>query len=338
MVSSMSMVDRSEFYEAIELFDVESWAVSRGAIYSGGSGYELVMECPVCGKQKLCVSIAKRSWHCWTCQGAGSRGGLIALIAMVDGLRRGDVVDYVVSEARRRPQGGTLRRFSSGSPGSTFRWAPPVDWPRGWRPITPELYGDLPYLARRGIAYDDVRQYGLVVCTVGRFRQRLIFPVFERGRLVCYQGRAMWDASEHDFTTGPYIKCINAKRELGAATTSDVLFNLDRARTHARVAIVEGPIDAIRTGADAVCSFGKALSQAQIQKLRRAGVVALDLMWDGPSETEPRGARREMERVSPMLADLFDLRVVYLPSGDPGSMERNEIDRLRSAACLVKKA
>jgi len=104
------------------------------------------------------------------------------------------------------------------------------------------------------------------------------------------------------------------------------------ARNFPRVAIVEGPVDCIHAGPSAVATFGKKISLFQMLKLRKAGVRAVDLMWDGPSATEPEGAWPEMVATAPKLAGLFDVRVVRLPRGDPGEYSRNELEALRRVA------
>ena len=106
--------------------------------------------------------------------------------------------------------------------------------------------------------------------------------------------------------------------------------NLDQARHYPRVAVVEGPTDLVRTGPDAVCTFGKQISSAQIARLRRAGVRCLDLMWDAD-------ARAEMAAVAPLLFHLFDLRLVWLPSGDPGDYPREQLNWFRHHAQPVNQ-
>lgn len=328
-MAAQASADAAEFYDAIERFDVEAWATSRGAEHTA-KAHELLLVCPDCQKLKLCINAAKKNYHCWFCHRDGRGGGLIDLIAMIDQTPRAQVVQYILAEAQKRPV-GALRPLTTAAPSTEVRWALPIDWPRGWSRIDARRYAELPYLARRGIGYADVLVYGLVWCSYGRLRGRLVFPVFERGRLVYWQARAMWEAA--DAAPGErFIKAINpSKAEVGTGK-DEVLFNLDQARQHPRVAVVEGPIDAVRAGPSSVCTFGHAISHIQIAKLRQAGVRAIDLMWDGPTENEPAGAMPQMIAAAPLLSELFDLRLVVLPRGDPGSMERHEIEQARAQA------
>jgi hypothetical protein len=108
-----------------------------------------------------------------------------------------------------------------------------------------------------------------------------------------------------------------------------VLLNAELAARHPRVAICEGPIDAVHAGPSAVSTFGKRLSAAQIARLVRLGVRAVDLMWDGPSTREPEGAWPEMIEAAPRLALFFDTRLVFVPANDPGTYPRERIDEFR---------
>lgn len=310
--------------EAIEQFDLESYLLKHGGTQL--QTLEWVLVCPGCGKEKLTVNVEAKAWHCWVCEGipgARGKGGLLDLMAKLDGVNRAKAAQDLLAEARFKPQGYVLDELVVQQ---GYRPPRPIPPPEYWEPAD----GRLPYLAKRGILPDDARAFGLAWCRAGRYANRLIFPVWEEGQLVYYQGRAMWE--EADRPQERYIKALNPPKEDGAAVSSEVLMNLDVARHYPRVAVVEGPIDAVKTGPSAVCTFGKKISGLQISKLVRAGVRALDLMWDGPGPKEPQGAWPEMHEVAPLLATLFDLRLVYLPFGDPGQRDRAELEWHRQRA------
>jgi ssDNA-binding Zn-finger/Zn-ribbon topoisomerase 1 len=317
---------------AIRAFDIVRYLVGKGADQTQNE--EWTIDCPTCGKKKLVVNTFRKAWHCWVCEGlpgAKGKGGLIDLIAILENIAKPKAVEKLIAETQYAPVEYNLGGLAyPGFSGLTqARELPP---PECWQPAD----GTLPYLAKRGILPDDARAFGLVWCSAGRYANRLIFPVWEEGRLVYYQGRAMWE--EKDRPGERYVKALNPSREEGAAVSSEVLMNLDQARHHPRVAIVEGPIDCIKAGASAVCTFGKKISGTQIAKLQRSGVRAIDLMWDGPSEREPQGAWPEMMAAVPMLGLLFDVRLVFLDRGDPGEKTREELNYWRAHARPVNGA
>ena len=320
---------------AIQNFDIAAYVMNHGA--EPGKYEEWVMDCPSCGKKKLCVNIERRTWHCWVCEQytvsvdgrkkpVYGAGGVLDLIQFLEGVQREQAIDMVMSGAMfsyvdigMLPKDEIVEDLMR-----AYRPAPAIPAPESWKPAT----GILPFCQKRGITEEDIRTFGLGWCDAGRCKGRLIFPVWEEGRFVYYQARAMWEAEPGE----NYIKALNPPSMVGAAVSSEVLMNLDTARSYPRVAVVEGPMDLVHAGPSAVCTFGKQIHAPQIARLRRAGVRCLDLMWDGPSPSEPRGAWDDMMAVAPLLSGLFDLRLVWLPQGDPGDYTRDQLDWFRHHA------
>ena len=335
-----------DLYRAIQSFDLTRWVIDHGGEETQTG--EWYLECPNCGKPKLVVNTFKRVFHCWICQQYETTyahgypktepvfgaGGLLSLIRFVDQCDWDEAQRIVLMGAAHQPQ--DITRIDTKSP-TLARTRPigpvAIPPPEGWKTID----GLLPYMFRRGISLADARDFGLFWCDSGRCRNRLVFPVWEQGKLVYWQARAMWEPRQGE----SFVKALNPPRFKvlddgttvgveGAAVSTDVLFNLDTARNYPRVAITEGPIDAIRTGCDAVCTFGKAISPTQIAKLLQANVKAIDLIWDAD-------ARQEMTMTGTRLASLFDVRLVFLPTGDPGDHTRDELQRFRSLGIPAKR-
>jgi hypothetical protein len=323
---------------AIQRFDLLTYVQDHGAELVKTN--EWLLLCPMCGKQKLTVHILKKSWHCWVCQSYqvgydGKRtalhgaGGLLDLIQLLDRCERKQAVELVLSAAFMRPDDLQLvpqvelvleqMGIKEKQP------AIPIPAPLSAKPIN----GNLPYLQKRGISAEDVELFGLYWCDDGRYANRLVFPVWEEGSHVYFQARAMWEPPSGDKS---FRKVLNPPRMPGVAVSNEVLLNLDTARLYPRVVLTEGPVDCVRAGPDAVCCFGKTISGVQIAKLARAGVRALDIMWDGPSQREPQGARLEMIEAARMLQVLFDVRLVFLPWGDPADYEREQLYQFRHQA------
>jgi len=292
---------------------------------------EWVARCPRCGKDKLAVNVHKKSWHCWFCikmtapdrwgfSGADEgAGGIVELIELLEGIDRSQALARLVSGVYWAQ--GELMSLPEGELRAALVYAASepavIPYPEFSQRI---VDGNLPYLVKRGITSEDVRAFGLFVCTAGRYANRLIFPVYENSRLVYYQGRAMREAGPGE---RGFRKSLNPSRSAGAAVSSEVLMNLDLARQYPRVAVVEGPIDCVHAGPSSVCCFGKRLGLVQVGKLMAAGVRALDLMFDAD-------AWADMWAAAPFLSNLFDLRLVRLPGGDPGDHFRGYLDHLRA--------
>lgn len=313
---------------AIARFKIEAYLERFAPVPD--SSTEWALDCPVCGKEnKLIVNLIKRAWHCWYCQDHSSagRGGLLALVQLLDGVDKSEAVRIVVAGSHDHVALAHIADEENKVLAEVAKVVVPIPPPANWRYGVIDYTGILPYADRRGISSQDVADFGLLWCDGGRYNRRLVFPVWEEGHLVYWQARAMWEESEQQ--SGRYIKALNPPKMAGAAGATDVVMNLQRASRYPRVAITEGPIDCIHAGLDAICTFGKKISPVQIEKLRQAGVRSIDLMWDGPTPSEPRGAWPEMFKVAPALQQLFDTRLVFLPRGDPGDYTRDQLQTIR---------
>jgi hypothetical protein len=316
---------------AIDDFDLRGYLIEHGGReYQRG---EWTLTCPICSGEKLMVNSRKRTWHCWVCQRyelrwIGDRykrvpvvgaGGLLQLVQALEGCSRNQAEIRVLRGCVRRP--GSLQRVDVDElvgPPPLPREAPAIAPPPGV--IAFEAVP--PYLRSRGLTSEDLKIFSLAWCAWGRYANRCIFPCFEGGRLVYWQARAMWEGQGPDF-----VKALNPPRLLGGVTSAETLFNLDQAVREGcgHVCICEGPIDAIHAGYDAVCSFGKQLSGAQIGKLLQRGVDRLDLMWDADASADSAA-------VAKRLSMLFRVRLVSLPFGDPGDWSRDQLCRMRHSA------
>ncbi|RPJ75406.1 MAG: DNA primase, partial [Desulfobacteraceae bacterium] len=201
--------------------------------------------------------------------------------------------------------------------------------PRGWDTL-------LGFMTERRIAPVMVEKAGLAVPRkdrsgfYDRFRDRLIFPIFdETGRVVGFGGRVMDDSTP---------KYLNSP-ETPIYTKRKVLYGLQRAKDRCRVLgsayIVEGYLDLIslhQAGIDnAVATLGTALTPEHIRLLTRyAGRMVL--VYDS-DDAGIRSAQRCVElfwkehadfrRGDVFREDQADTRILVLPEGhDPDSFVR----------------
>ena len=123
------------------------------------------------------------------------------------------------------------------------------------------------YMHHRGFENPEKvgRIYGLRFCTTGRWKDRIIFPVHQRGKLVAWTGRAI---------SNP----INAPRYLSTGDAiKTALFNEDEIFLGGNVLfITEGPMDAIKVDyfcrkymSSATCVFGTSITIDQISILKQ---------------------------------------------------------------------
>ena len=123
------------------------------------------------------------------------------------------------------------------------------------------------YLENRGFdnPANAAHLYGLRCCTTGRWKDRIIFPVHQRGKLMAWTGRAITKSQ----VAPRYLSTSNAIK------TS--IFNEDEIYLGGRLLfITEGPIDAMKVDyygfdhhARATCVFGTSITIEQIAILKQ---------------------------------------------------------------------
>lgn len=313
----------TELLRAIQAFDLEKYLSRYDNEWLQGTERALV--CPFCDRKKLIVNVEKRAWHCWHCEKLrpDAHGGLLDLIQLLEGLDRGQAGDRVLDGFHGSFGLEKVEDLPNDSGFRSLENTVEIALPNHCLRVSDHT-GILPYCERRGITRQDAESFGLLWCTRGRYGNRLIFPVWEDHWVVYWQARAMWEKEDHPENKGRYTKSLNPPKTEGAAGSGDVLYNLHQAQQYPSVVITEGPIDAIHVGPDAVATFGKRLTPTQIGKLVRAGIRRVELMWDGPTEREPHGAWPEMFSTADQLQELFEVRLVFVPRGDPGDYTRDQ--------------
>lgn len=188
--------------------------------------------------------------------------------------------------------------------------------------ITPEGRGKrfFYYLVERGFG-DPVglaQAYGLKCATMGRWKDRIIIPIYRKGRLMAWTGRAIQTpklAPRYLSTSSVIKEAIFNEDELAGG--GDILF------------VCEGPFDALKLdnygyelNARATCIFGTSITVDQIFLLKEAAKnfrkVVFMLDTDAIEQTF-------------MANDWLPGAVIgMLPEGvkDPGEMSRQQIWQL----------
>ncbi|MDH7602943.1 MAG: DNA primase [Armatimonadota bacterium] len=193
------------------------------------------------------------------------------------------------------------------------------------------------YLSRKQISLSDAAKAGLVIARGGsegyydRFRDRLIFPIFDTSeRVVGFGGRTLG---------GDSAKYINSPESLVFAKNK-TLYGLNFARRaiveQDRVIVVEGYMDAIAAQEagfeNTVATMGTALTEDHVNILARFSRNAI-LAFDADSAGMAAALRSSsfFERAG------FNVRILVMPKGeDPDSLLRRG-DRSRFAS-MVEKA
>lgn len=169
------------------------------------------------------------------------------------------------------------------------------------------------YLIKRGITDEDISYYN-----IGIARGRIFFPDFDiEGRLVYWVSRA------YDNSIPKYLNC--------SVSRDKQIYNIGRwvNKKIDTLTICEGPISAICAGSDAVATYGKLISQNQVEILRslpaRKVYIALD-----------PDAKKEAIKLGKELMNCFE-EVYLVPmfgKEDPASLGRDKFIEIRNSKSL----
>lgn len=320
-------------FKAIDrAFDTERYVLSvqPGAQRSNGN---LIVECPQCEKPKLWVLTVDRddvrspAWQCFLCGDMGRTAmSLVRRLEDCDTFRALELIQKF--QKGNEPIIDLRRLVEDRLVGDVEAWSSkgePVPLPdefiqveHGWKK------SDLPsYFVQRGIGPRRAHKWGLGWCEDGYFKDRLVVPVTDAGKVVFFVARYMKEKPPKDVKKTLYPK---------GAKPGRYLFNYDGARTCERIRIVEGVLDAIHVGRSAVATFGTSLSQYQLELLMRSGAREITIMWD-------RDAIDKAKELADRLSDLWTVRVVELPDArDPDEHTREDLFAMEERAKALDTA
>lgn len=292
----------SHLQDSIDALDLEEWLQDYVDVIDAG-GYELrIKECPECheSKWKVYVNTEKKLWHCKHCDwGRGSKD-VVHLLSAVSGRNKTDIRLELLKGNVPAPKGDIIQMLE-GKFGMTDEYVGVVEVEPIVLPghsLAPA--GDLGYVGRsvlsyatsRGLSYDRIEAYKLHYSQSLWMRKRngdmskitgpfLIFPVMHKGLVVGFQGRRISEGCPK------YVSVDNLKNFLWPM--GGELFKVfARGDT---IYLVEGVFDALGAlmmGYPALCTFGKSISDSQIQYLKSFNPGRVVLAWDEDAAKEIR--------------------------------------------------
>jgi hypothetical protein len=279
------------------MFDWEHFFDSHNIVYvrSGPNlgRNHIGIACPFCGdgdpSHHLGISTLNGMWHCWREPTPGSHSGRspYRLIEQLLGCsremsRRIVEVGESAVVANDRTFGSDISRMLNGSVTVTHT-VTTLEFPAEYHPLdnsprSRKLY--YPYLTGRG--YNErqvdwlVQRFGLRYALRGLFSYRVIVPVYYRGKLVTWTGRAIGNDKLRYRTLSPNPdNALQAGLPQAVASIKHMLLDYDRASQGGRtLVVVEGPFDAMRISffghrhaINAVALFGKQATPEQLDLL-----------------------------------------------------------------------
>lgn len=309
------MIDWPAVTQASRTFDLPAYLHSRGMTFSE-SGGQLVLDCPRCGgRRKLYIDSDSKKFICFRCT-PEFQGSLLRLVAAFHNTTFGEAWRFVQTSFQRArlPQAVV-----------DVRPSPAVGFPDGYQPfsLNPSRV-EIPYvryLEGRGVPLSVAMEYHVGYAWLGPLAGRVIVPVVEDGVVVHWVAR--------DILSRSVPKTLTPRGN----KQSHYLFNLTRVRDYPTVVVVEGVFDAFRHLSSCVASFGKRLSETQVERLLGAGVRRLVLAYDG----DAYGAALQQGL---RLQGVFrEVRVARLPvDRDPAELNEEAFSDCLRAARVPSRA
>lgn len=129
---------------------------------------------------------------------------------------------------------------------------------------------------------------------VGRWKFRIIVPVYLNGKLISWTGRSILDNQTLKEKEIPRYK--NLSIEESVINIKECIFNIDHCRKNVAV-LVEGSFDVMRLGDDFMCSMGTELTQNQIVILHQR-FKKIFIAFDNEPEAQKKARKFGMELAS----------------------------------------
>lgn len=293
-----------------------------------GASDEITLDCsdPNCPNPKnhLYFNVEKGIGFCHRCQSVTT---IQALIRYYTGVSWNEADNIVKGRGVHKVK-NLKRRFETLKTSKELNTSPSeIVLPPEFIPFSSGSY-TFPYLDKRGISYEIAQNLGMGFCPEGKWKNRLIIPVYQDLELKGFLGRSIFDPPSSFSAIGQkvwarfnnYKKILNPK----GFSASRLIYNYDKIEE--KIIITEGVFDAIRVYPYGVALFGKHMSKQQQALILRKRPKKVYVMLDSD-------AVQDAQKISSMLASMgLNVYCVELPYGDPGSLPKDQI------AFYLKKA
>jgi hypothetical protein len=311
--------------DAIEALDLDHWLSQYANIKPHGD--ELRIEiCPMCfgDKFKLYVNINKKLWLCQRCNFGKNQTDICMLMSAVSGRNINDIKLELAQSVIPTPIAGfdsvLASRFPhQADPPELFINPQQIVLPgtADWSGMVAQKV--LAYAYKRGLTPQEVADYGLRAA----FKLRkysgmfLLFPVFFGDLFVAWQGRRIGSGNPK------YVSYDNIADWLWPLRRCDI----DSIHTCKSVVLTEGVFDALgylRQGIPALCTFGKKISDRQINLLQYLGVHEVFISWDADAKDAIAKASSRLQTIFAVkIVGLLDPPVASAAKVDPGDALTN---------------
>ena len=326
---------------------------------SKDAGDQIRFNCPFCAehKHKFYVSRDKGLWICFKCS---EKGNPVTFVTEYFGVTFPEAVDILATfdyDVEQRDDRLTPAQYGNdlseeeqlllfisreGKPyeedkRKRFKCPSP---PTNCKSLeanfnTPEAFPFFQYLHGRGVTLDQIKKHHISYVTYGQVElidgrkmdlvNHLVFFTFDsKGKPIYWNTRSI--------EQNPFIKSFNAPSQEDEYSKNNTVFNLNHAENTDRIVIQEGVFDATTIGDSGVATFGKKVTDTQIDLLVKAASknnIPIYIFLDEDASKEMGQAVQKLQAKSSSIP-------VYLVVNKTG-MDANDLGKEASEE-LIKNA
>ena len=225
--------------------------------------------CPngcVSPKHKLEVNIADNKYNCWVC--SGEKGGYKGK-NLVNLFKQVKAPQHIIEEVK------SLLNDTN----TSIEWnddkitevKQSIQLPDEYKPLYPQpteiiARHALVYLKKRRILRDDIIKYNIGYCSSGKYKNRIIIPLYnDKGELIYFEARAFDDNSLH------YLKPDFPR---------DIIPNEHLINWNLPIILCEGAFDMIAIKRNVIPLLGKSIQNELMKKLVTSQVKKIYIVLD----------------------------------------------------------
>lgn len=191
--------------------------------------------------------------------------------------------------------------------------------------LPPEASKDFPklhlnYLRKRGFnARKIIKKYDLYACyTFGKFKFRIVIPIYQNKRLVAYTSRDVTGQSKLRYLTAKDKDCI--------INPSEIIYNFDSILPYQDAINVEGPPDVWKMGDGSFSFTGITLTEKRMLEIAEKKIQTLYLLYDNEPHAQTR-AKRNAKILAPLVKNV---EIIKLRNhNDPAELKYTEVEEVK---------